>query len=173
MRDLLLLAVQLIVTLAKLARPGGVRSVVAESLLLKHQLIISGRSRRRAPQLTTVDRFALGLITLLVRPRRVAKVATILKPARFIKWNRGAREGSEKSATPIKSRKLMLSRCCSSESSARRSKLGAISPSVRLVCPKASLAPAEPEARPTSARLIKERRESTKALNSGARAATC
>jgi hypothetical protein len=59
MRDLLLLAVQLIVTLAKLARPGGVRSVVAESLLLKHQLIISCRSRRRAPRLTTVDRFAL------------------------------------------------------------------------------------------------------------------
>jgi hypothetical protein len=29
MRDLLLLAVQLIVTLAKLARPGGVRSVIA------------------------------------------------------------------------------------------------------------------------------------------------
>ena len=48
MRDLLLLAVQLIVALAKLASPGGVRSVIAESLLLKHQLIISGRSRRRA-----------------------------------------------------------------------------------------------------------------------------
>jgi hypothetical protein len=28
MRDLLLLAVQLIITLAKLARPGGVRSVI-------------------------------------------------------------------------------------------------------------------------------------------------
>ena len=49
MRDLLLLVVHLFVTLARLARPGGVRSVVAESLLLKHQLIISGRSRRRAP----------------------------------------------------------------------------------------------------------------------------
>jgi hypothetical protein len=49
MRDLLLLVVQLIVTLAKLARPGGVRSVIAESLLLRHELIISGRSRRRAP----------------------------------------------------------------------------------------------------------------------------
>jgi hypothetical protein len=36
MRDLFLLAVQLIVTLAKLAHPRGVRSVVAESLLLKH-----------------------------------------------------------------------------------------------------------------------------------------
>ena len=64
MRDLLLLAVQLVVTLAKLARPGGVRSVIAESLLLKQQLLISRCSRRRAPSLTTIDRFVLGLMTL-------------------------------------------------------------------------------------------------------------
>jgi hypothetical protein len=49
MRDLLLLAVQLVVTLVKLARPGGVRAVIAESLLLKQQLLISRRFRRRAP----------------------------------------------------------------------------------------------------------------------------
>ena len=59
MRDLLLLAVQLIVTPAKLTRPGGVRSVVAESLLLKQQLIISRRSSRRAPPVTSLDRFVL------------------------------------------------------------------------------------------------------------------
>ena len=29
-----------------LLRPGGVRAVVAESLLLKHQLVISGGGRR-------------------------------------------------------------------------------------------------------------------------------
>ena len=85
MRDVLLLAVQLIVTLARLARPGGVRSVIAESLLLKHQLRVSRRSRRRAPPLTTVDRFVLGLTTLFVRPRRVAKIATILKPATLLR----------------------------------------------------------------------------------------
>ncbi|MEP6547741.1 MAG: hypothetical protein ABJD53_09775 [Gammaproteobacteria bacterium] len=80
MRDLLLLAVQLVVTLAKLVRPGGVRSVIAESLILKHQLIISRRSRHRAPPLTTIDRFVLGLTSLFVSPRRIAKVAAILKP---------------------------------------------------------------------------------------------
>ena len=64
MRDLLLLVVHLLVTLARLAHPGGARSVVTEFLLLKHPLIIRGRSRRRAPPLTTVDRFALGLTTL-------------------------------------------------------------------------------------------------------------
>jgi len=88
MRDLLLLAVQLVVTLTKLARPGGVRSVIAESLLLKQQLLISRRSCRRAPPLTTTDRFVLGLMTLFVRPRRVVKVATILRPATLLRFHK-------------------------------------------------------------------------------------
>ena len=68
MRDLLLLAVHLLVSLAKLLRPGGARAVSAESLLLKHQLLISNHCRQRAPNLTTLDRFALALTTLFVRP---------------------------------------------------------------------------------------------------------
>ena len=68
MRDLFLLAVQLVVTFARLMRPGGVRAVIAESLILKHQLLISRRSRRRVPRLTTVDRFVLGLTMLFVSP---------------------------------------------------------------------------------------------------------
>ena len=49
MRDVLILAIHLLVTLAKFLRPGGVRQVAAEFILLKHQLLISNRSRRRAP----------------------------------------------------------------------------------------------------------------------------
>jgi len=51
MRDLLLLAIHLFITIAKLLRPGGVHTVAAESLLLKQQLIVSNRSRQRAPNL--------------------------------------------------------------------------------------------------------------------------
>ena len=43
MRDLAILFVHLIVTLARLAGPGGLRSVVAESVLLKHQLVIDAK----------------------------------------------------------------------------------------------------------------------------------
>jgi hypothetical protein len=50
-RDLLILAIHLVVTFAKLLRPGGLRAVMAESLLLKHQILISNRSRRAAPQI--------------------------------------------------------------------------------------------------------------------------
>src|SRR5258708_1184431 len=77
MRELLILAVHLLVTCAKLlrsGRSGGSRAVAAESLLLKRQLLISNRSRQRAPNLTTLDRFVLGLTTLFVNPRRIAKL---------------------------------------------------------------------------------------------------
>ena len=37
MRELLILAIHLLVTFLKLLRPGGLRAVVAESLLLKHR----------------------------------------------------------------------------------------------------------------------------------------
>ena len=51
MRVLLLLSVQLIVTFARFMRPAGVRAVIAESLLLRHQLLICRRSKQRAPVL--------------------------------------------------------------------------------------------------------------------------
>ena len=40
MRDLVILFIHFLTTLARLLGPGGVRSVVAESLLVKHQLLI-------------------------------------------------------------------------------------------------------------------------------------
>src|SRR6266542_1247532 len=88
MRELLILAVHLLVTVAKLLRPGGVRAVAAESLLLKHQLLISSRSRQRAPNLTTLDRFVLGLTTLFVSPRRIPKLGALIKPATLLKFHK-------------------------------------------------------------------------------------
>ena len=88
MRDLLLLAIHLFVTLAKLLRPGGARAVAAESLLLKQQLIVSNRSRKRAPNLSTLDRFVFGLITLFVSPRRIPKLSAIVKSATLCKFHK-------------------------------------------------------------------------------------
>jgi hypothetical protein len=39
MGNLVVLFIHLIATMARLLGPGGVRSIVAESLLLKHQLV--------------------------------------------------------------------------------------------------------------------------------------
>ena len=45
MRDPIILLVHLIATLARLMGPGGLRSVVAESVLVKQQLLILNRSQ--------------------------------------------------------------------------------------------------------------------------------
>jgi hypothetical protein len=49
MRDFAILFVHLIVTLARLARPGGLCSVVAESVLVRHQLLAIFRMRGSRP----------------------------------------------------------------------------------------------------------------------------
>ena len=79
MRDILLLAIHVLTTLVKLLRPSGARAIVAESLVLKHQLLILNRSRKRAPHLTVWDRLLLGLGTL-VKARAAPKPRPLLEP---------------------------------------------------------------------------------------------
>jgi hypothetical protein len=64
MRDLVVLFIHFIATLARWLGPGGARSLVAESLLLKHQLLILNRSRQRAPNLSASDRILAGWLAL-------------------------------------------------------------------------------------------------------------
>ena len=68
MRDPIILLVHLIATLARLMGPGGLRSVVAESVLVKQQLLILNRSRHRAPNLCASDRILAGVCALFMRP---------------------------------------------------------------------------------------------------------
>jgi hypothetical protein len=48
MRDLAVLFLHVLATVARLAGPGGARAVVAESVLVKQQLLMLNRSRRRS-----------------------------------------------------------------------------------------------------------------------------
>jgi putative transposase len=81
MRNLVVLLIHFIATLARLLGPGGVRSIVAESLRLKHQLLIVNRSRQRAPNLRASDRILAGLMALLVSPTPLLRSAIVLKPS--------------------------------------------------------------------------------------------
>src|SRR6266481_6869135 len=84
MRDVVVLFIHFIATLARLLGPGGVRSIVAESLLLKHQLLIVNRSRHRSPNLSASDRILAGLMALVVRPTRLLRSAIVLKPSTLL-----------------------------------------------------------------------------------------
>src|SRR5260370_20492534 len=84
MRHLVVLFIHLIAVLTQLFQPGGVRSLVAESLLLKHQLLIVNRSRQRSPNLSSWDRILAVWVVLLVRPTRLLRSAIVLKPSTLL-----------------------------------------------------------------------------------------
>lgn len=88
MRDLAVLFVHLIATVARLLGRGGIRAVVAESLLLKHQLLVLNRSRERAPNLQPIDRVIAGLCAELLRPTRLLRSAIVLKPSTIMAFHR-------------------------------------------------------------------------------------
>src|SRR6516165_415387 len=88
MRDMFTLFLHVIVILFRLARPSGLRSVVAESVLMRHQVLILNRYRKRAPNLRTSDRIIAGLCSLLMRPARVLRSALVLKPSTLLHFHK-------------------------------------------------------------------------------------
>ena len=87
MRDRVFLLIHLIATIARLLLPGGARSIIAESLLLKHQLLILNRSRSRAPNLRPFDRVIAGLCTDLIRRARLIRTAIVLRPSTLMRFH--------------------------------------------------------------------------------------
>ena len=82
MRDLLLVLLHLAVTAAKLCPRG-----IAENLVLKQQLLMLRRGRRRAPNLTPGDRLWCGFASLFVNPGRIRKLAIAFRPATLLAFH--------------------------------------------------------------------------------------
>jgi hypothetical protein len=57
MLEIIELLIHYFITLIKLLKPGGVKVVMAESIAMKHQLIVTNRASKRSPALVTRDRF--------------------------------------------------------------------------------------------------------------------
>jgi putative transposase len=93
MRNLAVLFIHFIAVLARLLGPGGVRSLIAESLLLKHQILILNRSRKRSPNLHVSDRILAGLLAVLVRPTRLLRSAIVLKPSTLLALHKSMSNG--------------------------------------------------------------------------------
>jgi putative transposase len=93
MRNLSVHFIHFIAVLARLLGPGGVRSLIAESLLLKHQILILNRSRKRSPNLHVSDRILAGLLAVLVRPTRLLRSAIVLKPSTLLALHKSMSNG--------------------------------------------------------------------------------
>lgn len=87
MKNLLVLLAHLLTTLARLLGPGGAKAIVADSLLMKQQLIVINRSRRRAPNPTPVDRILFGFWSLFLNPHRIQRAAVIIRPSTLLKFH--------------------------------------------------------------------------------------
>ena len=61
--------------------------MVAESVLVKQQLLVLNRSRQRAPNLRTSDRLVASLCALLIRPARLIRSAIVLKPSTLLNFH--------------------------------------------------------------------------------------
>ena len=85
MREVVVLFLHLIVTVARRARPGGLGSVVAESIRVKHQRLILNGGRKRAPHRRAPDRILAGWWTLFIRRVRVFRSATVLRPSPLVR----------------------------------------------------------------------------------------
>jgi putative transposase len=72
----------------RITQPGGLRSVIAESVLMKHQLLIVNRSRRRAPNLRVWDRLTVGFCSLWIKPKRLLRSAIAFKPSTLLNFHR-------------------------------------------------------------------------------------
>jgi len=88
MRWLLFLLINAITLLFKLTQKGGVKAIISENLLLKHQLLIAARPWQRAPAFNPLDRGILGWLTILLNPGRMMKAAIIIKPSTLLAFHR-------------------------------------------------------------------------------------
>jgi putative transposase len=93
MKELLILFAHVLTTIAKLLGPGGAKAIVADSLLMKQQLLTVNRARQRAPNLSALDRFLLGSSSLILSPRHIQRAAVIIRPSTLLKFHRLLKQG--------------------------------------------------------------------------------
>jgi hypothetical protein len=73
------------VTVATLLGPGGSKAVIAQNLLLKQQLPLLQRRRKRAPNLCASQPLLLGFWSLFLNPRRLLHSAIVVKPSTLLR----------------------------------------------------------------------------------------
>ena len=69
-------------------QPTGWKKVVAENLMLKHQLAIMTRSRKKAPNLKFSDRVILAWLCIFIPRKRLSTLTIAIQTATLIKFHR-------------------------------------------------------------------------------------
>jgi putative transposase len=88
MRYPLFLLFHFLVYFIKMLRPGGIKSIAAENLILRQQLIIMNRARKRSPRLTRADRTLFAILAHIIPFGRLRKLAIVVKPATVLNFHK-------------------------------------------------------------------------------------
>lgn len=88
MKHFFILTFYFLRNLAILIKPGGRKSLVAENIMLRKQLIFLSRHRKRAPNLNQWQRLLLSFLTAIINPKRLLKISIIIKPSLLIKFHK-------------------------------------------------------------------------------------
>jgi len=87
MREFIILFFSMIRWSLGLLKPGGSKALVAELLLMKHQVSILNRTQTRA-KLTPWDRFLMGLGHYLVHTSRMHKLAIVFRSETYLRFHK-------------------------------------------------------------------------------------
>ena len=72
----------------KAVKPGGIRSIIAEDVCLRQQLIILSRNKKRCPNLSNSDRLIFGFFSQYINSIRLPRLAIAIKPTTLIKLHK-------------------------------------------------------------------------------------
>ena len=88
MHVLLKLSIDFLTVIIGMLKLGGIKAVVAENLILKQQLLLLNRSRKRSPNLPNLQRFIFGALGQLIRQSRFSRVSVVFRPSTLIEIHR-------------------------------------------------------------------------------------
>jgi len=88
MKHIFILTFYFLRALAMLAKPGGKKSLAAENIMLRKQLILLNRRRKRAPNLSQWQRLFFAFLTAIIKPSRLLKISIAIKPSLLIKFHK-------------------------------------------------------------------------------------
>ena len=71
-----------------LLRPGGVKAIAAENIVLRQQLISLSRQHKRSPKLKATDRILFGMLASWINSRRLSRIEITIRPATILKFHR-------------------------------------------------------------------------------------
>jgi len=77
-----------VATLIRLSRPGGLKAIASENIAMRQQLILLTKDKKRSPNLNLSNRILFGLLAAWISPKRLSKVAVVIKPSTLLKFHK-------------------------------------------------------------------------------------